>query len=457
MAKSNTKFVCRECGFESSKWMGRCPNCESWNSFEEEVIENLKNFKITKNTSQIYLLQDVTFSEEERIRTGIEEFDRVLGGGIVKGSLVLIGGDPGIGKSTLLFQVAGNISDEKVVLYVSGEESIQQIKLRADRILKEKQRIYLLCETNIEEIERKINDINPNFVIIDSIQTMYTEESQTIPGSISQIRQVTQKLMEISKQKDISIFLIGHVTKEGAIAGPKVLEHMVDTVLYFEGDRTQSFRVLRAVKNRFGATHEIGVFDMEEDGLREIRNPSEFILSNRPKNVPGTAVVSSIQGTRPILMEVQSLICKTSFGVPRRMATGFDYNRFILLLAVMEKRLGINLSQFDAYVNVAGGMKIQEPAADLGIIVSSLSGYFNIPIPEDVCFIGEVGLTGEVRGVSNIDKRISEAQKMGFSQVFIPDMKTKEIKKFENTKITKIRDIKEIVDFLKKIEQEASP
>lgn len=457
MAKSNTKFVCRECGFESSKWMGRCPNCESWNSFEEEVIENLKNFKITKNTSQIYLLQDVTFSEEERIRTGIEEFDRVLGGGIVKGSLVLIGGDPGIGKSTLLFQVAGNISDEKVVLYVSGEESIQQIKLRADRILKEKQRIYLLCETNIEEIERKINDINPNFVIIDSIQTMYTEESQTIPGSISQIRQVTQKLMEISKQKDISIFLIGHVTKEGAIAGPKVLEHMVDTVLYFEGDRTQSFRVLRAVKNRFGATHEIGVFDMEEDGLREIRNPSEFILSNRPKNVPGTAVVSSIQGTRPILMEVQSLICKTSFGVPRRMATGFDYNRFILLLAVMEKRLGINLSQFDAYVNVAGGMKIQEPAADLGIIVSSLSGYFNIPIPEDVCFIGEVGLTGEVRGVSNVDKRISEAQKMGFSQVFIPDMKTKEIKKFENTKITKIRDIKEIVDFLKKIEQKASP
>ncbi|KUJ90226.1 MAG: DNA repair protein radA [Caldanaerobacter subterraneus] len=456
MAKSTTKFVCRECGFESSKWMGRCPNCDSWNSFEEEAIESSKNFRKTKDRSQIYLLEDVTFSEEERIRTGIEEFDRVLGGGIVKGSLVLIGGDPGIGKSTLLLQVAGNISDSRKVLYVSGEESVQQIKLRADRILKEKQRIYLLCETNIEEIERKIDENKPDFVIIDSIQTIYTEESETIPGSVSQIRQVTQKLMEIAKQKDISIFLIGHVTKEGAIAGPKVLEHMVDTVLYFEGDRTQSFRILRAVKNRFGATHEIGVFDMKEDGLCEISNPSEFILSNKPKDVSGTAVVSSIQGTRPILMEVQSLICKTTFGVPRRMATGFDYNRFILLLAVIEKRLGINLSQFDAYVNVAGGMKIQEPAADLGIIASSLSGYFNIPIPEDVCFIGEVGLTGEVRGVSNIDKRIGEAQKMGFSQVFIPEMKTKEIKKFGNIKVTKIRDIKEIMDFLREREQKAS-
>lgn len=353
-----------------------------------------------------------------------------------------------------MLQVAGNISKSMKVLYVSGEESLQQIKLRADRILKEKQEIYLLCETNIEEIERKIENVMPGFVIIDSIQTMYTEESPTIPGSISQVRQVTQRLMEIAKQKGISIFIIGHVTKEGAIAGPKVLEHMVDTVLYFEGDRTQSFRILRAVKNRFGSTNEIGVFDMEENGLREIRNPSEFILSNRPKNVPGTTVVCSIQGTRPILMEVQSLLCRTNFGVPRRMATGFDYNRSVLLLAVIEKRLGINLSQFDAYINVAGGMKIQEPAADLGVIASSLSGYFNIPIPHDVCFIGEVGLTGEVRGVSNIDKRIGEAQKMGFSQVFIPDMKTKEIKKFENIKVIKVKDIKEILDFLKQLQRQ---
>ncbi|HHW57973.1 MAG TPA: DNA repair protein RadA [Clostridia bacterium] len=453
MAKSTTKYVCRECGFESSKWMGRCPNCNSWNSFEEKVIEDFKNIRNDRKISQAYLLKEVNFSEEERIKTGIEEFDRVLGSGIVKGSFVLIGGDPGIGKSTLLLQVAGKISRDMKVLYVSGEESAQQIKLRADRILKENQEIYLLCETNIEKILDKIEEIEPNFVIIDSIQAMYTEESVTIPGSVSQVRQTAQKLMEIAKQKGISIFLIGHVTKEGAIAGPKVLEHMVDTVLYFEGDRTQSFRILRAVKNRFGATHEIGVFDMEEDGLVEIRNPSEFILSHRPKDVSGTAVVCSIQGTRPILMEVQSLICKTTFGVPRRMATGFDYNRFILLLAVIEKRLGINLSQFDAYVNVAGGMKIQEPAADLGVIASSLSGYFNVPIPADVCFIGEVGLTGEVKGVSNIDKRVSEAQKMGFSQVFIPEMKTREIKKFENIKVNKIRDIKEIMDFLRGLEK----
>ncbi|AIS53221.1 DNA repair protein RadA [Thermoanaerobacter kivui] len=455
MAKPTTKFVCRECGFESSKWLGRCPNCDTWNSFEEEkVVEVLKTSVKEKKKSEVFLLKDVIIQEDKRVKTGIEEFDRVLGGGIIRGSLVLIGGDPGIGKSTLLLQVAGNISKSMKVLYVSGEESLQQIKLRADRILKEKQEIYLLCETNIEEIERKIENVMPGFVIIDSIQTMYTEESPTIPGSISQVRQVTQRLMEIAKQKGISIFIIGHVTKEGAIAGPKVLEHMVDTVLYFEGDRTQSFRILRAVKNRFGSTNEIGVFDMEENGLREIRNPSEFILSNRPKNVPGTTVVCSIQGTRPILMEVQSLLCRTNFGVPRRMATGFDYNRSVLLLAVIEKRLGINLSQFDAYINVAGGMKIQEPAADLGVIASSLSGYFNIPIPHDVCFIGEVGLTGEVRGVSNIDKRIGEAQKMGFSQVFIPDMKTKEIKKFENIKVIKVKDIKEILDFLKQLQRQ---
>jgi DNA repair protein RadA/Sms len=446
MKKSTTKFVCRECGFESSKWLGRCPNCDSWNSFDEEIVGDFKEKKVkSRNSKNLYLLREVVSSEEERIKTGIEEFDRVLGGGIVRGSLVLIGGDPGIGKSTLLLQVAGNVSEKFTVLYVSGEESPQQIKLRADRILKERQDLYLLCETNIDVIEEKIEEIRPDFVIVDSIQTMYTEESETIPGSISQVRYASQKLMAIAKEKNISVFLIGHVTKEGAIAGPKVLEHMVDTVLYLEGDASHSFRVLRAVKNRFGATHEIGVFEMQDKGLEEIRNPSEFILMGRPRGVAGTAIVSSLQGTRPILMEVQALLSYTSFGMPRRMATGFDYNRFILLLAVMEKRLGLNFSNFDAYVNVTGGIKIQEPAADLGVIAASLSGYYNIPLPEDVCFVGEVGLAGEVRGVGNIDKRINEAKKMGFSKVFIPHMKAKE----EGIEVIKVKDIKEVMEFVR--------
>ncbi|MGB9779901.1 DNA repair protein RadA [Caldanaerobacter sp.] len=448
MKKSATKFVCRECGFESSKWLGRCPNCGSWNSFEEEIVLDSKEKRVmNKSGKSFHLIREIASSEENRIKTGIEEFDRVLGGGIVRGSLVLIGGDPGIGKSTLLLQVAGNVSERFTVLYVSGEESPQQIKMRADRILKDKQDLYLLCETNIDVIEEKIEELQPDFVIVDSIQTMYTEESETVPGSISQVRYSSQKLMALAKEKNISIFLIGHVTKEGAIAGPKVLEHMVDTVLYLEGDSSHSFRILRAVKNRFGATHEIGVFEMQDNGLEEIRNPSEFILISRPKGVPGTAIVSSLQGTRPILMEVQALLSHSSFGMPRRMATGFDYNRFILLIAVMEKRLGLNFSNFDAYVNVAGGIKIQEPAADLGVVASLLSLYYDKPLPEDICFIGEVGLAGEVRGVGSIDKRINEAKKMGFSKVFVPSMRVKE----EGIEVLKVKDIREVMEFIRKL------
>lgn len=450
MPRAKSRFVCQQCGFESAKWMGRCPNCDEWNSFEEEEITvSARASAAYTEIAEVQLLKDVLSKDEDRIKTGIEEFDRVLGGGIVQGSLVLVGGDPGIGKSTLLLQVSEIMSKYTKVLYISGEESARQIKLRADRIIKNEQNIYLLPETNIHNIEMQIEKLSPGFVIIDSIQTMFTGESNTIPGSVSQVKQVTQHLMRIAKQSGITVFIIGHVTKEGAIAGPKVLEHMVDTVLYFEGDRSQSFRILRAVKNRFGSTNEIGVFDMQEEGLEEIRNPSELILSNRPKNASGTAVICCMEGTRPILMEVQSLICYTNFGVPRRMATGIDYNKAVLLLAVIEKKLGLSLSQYDAYINIAGGMKVQEPAADLGIIASAISGYYNIPVPYDTCFVGEVGLTGEVRGVNNIDRRIIEARKMGFSKIFVPEMRSKNIRNIDGIKITFVKDIKQILKFIK--------
>lgn len=447
MAKTKTKFVCQQCGYESSKWMGRCPNCEEWNTFQEEIIEKepSKNFE-EPLLSKLELLKDVEAKDEDRIKTGISELDRVLGGGIVQGSLVLIGGEPGIGKSTLLLQISNIMSKYTRVLYVSGEESPRQIKIRADRIIMGNQSIYLLSETNINKIERHIEKLSPGFMIIDSIQTMFTDESTTIPGSVSQIRQVTQYLMKIAKQNGITIFIIGHVTKEGSIAGPRVLEHMVDTVLYFEGDRTQSFRILRAYKNRFGSTNEIGVFEMMVDGLKEVKNPSEMLLSGREDNVSGVAVISSMEGTRTILLEVQSLICHTNFGLPRRMSTGIDYNRLIILIAVIEKKCGLNLSQSDVYLNIAGGIKVQEPAIDLGIVASIISGYTNRPIPNDWCFAGEVGLTGEVRAISNIERRISEAQKMGFKKIIIPNMK---VKNENDIDIVKVKNIKELLPYLK--------
>jgi DNA repair protein RadA/Sms len=446
--KDKTKFVCQQCGFESTKWMGKCPNCDEWNSFVEEVVEDSdKKSQESVLTSKVELLKDIEAKDEDRIKTGISEFDRVLGGGVVKGSLVLIGGEPGIGKSTMLLQISDVMSNFTKVLYISGEESSSQIKMRADRIIKGKQEIYFLAETNINNVERHVEKISPGFIIVDSIQTMYADESTTIPGSVSQVRQVTQHLLRLSKQNGITVFIIGHVTKEGSIAGPRVLEHMVDTVLYFEGDRTQSFRILRAYKNRFGSTNEIGVFEMESEGLKEVKNPSEVLLSGRDLNAPGLAVISSMEGTRPILLEVQSLICHTNFGLPRRMSTGIDYNKFVLLLAVLEKKCGINLSQSDVYLNIAGGLKVQEPAADLGIVAALISGYLNIPISNDICFSGEVGLIGEVRPVSNLERRISEARKMGFKTIVVPQMK---VENNYDMNVKKIKNIVELTDVIAK-------
>lgn len=420
MGKIKTNFVCQECGYESLKWMGKCPGCGSWNTMVEELQQKDVTSPIV-TISKPLTINEIEIVEEERYTTYLEELDRVLGGGIVKGSLILVGGDPGIGKSTLLLQVASNISSKgKIVLYVSGEESARQIKLRAKRIDIKEDRLYILSETNLASIEKYIIEIKPHVVIIDSIQTIYRAELQSAPGSVSQVREATSVLMRIAKTLNISIFIVGHVTKEGSIAGPRVLEHMVDTVLYFEGNRYHTYRILRAVKNRFGSTNEIGVFEMREKGLVEIKNPSELLLSGRPSNVSGSCVVCSMEGTRPVLVEIQALTCATSFGMPRRMATGVDYNRVILLMAVLEKRVGMQVQTFDAYVNVAGGLKLDEPACDLGIICSIASSFRNIPIDTKTIVIGEVGLTGEIRGVSLIEKRILEAKKLGFSRCVIP-------------------------------------
>lgn len=420
MGKIKTNFVCQECGYESLKWMGKCPGCGSWNTMVEELQQKDITSPIV-TTSKPLTINEIEIVEEERYTTYLEELDRVLGGGIVKGSLILVGGDPGIGKSTLLLQVASNISSKgKIVLYVSGEESARQIKLRAKRIDVKEDSLYILSETNLATIEKYIVEIKPHVVIIDSIQTVYRAELQSAPGSVSQVREATSVLMRIAKTLNISIFIVGHVTKEGSIAGPRVLEHMVDTVLYFEGNRYHTYRILRAVKNRFGSTNEIGVFEMREKGLVEIKNPSELLLSGRPSNVSGSCVVCSMEGTRPVLVEIQALTCATSFGMPRRMATGVDYNRVILLMAVLEKRVGMQVQTFDAYVNVAGGLKLDEPACDLGIICSIASSFRNLPIDPKTIVIGEVGLTGEIRGVSLIEKRILEAKKLGFSRCVIP-------------------------------------
>ncbi|MDO4965752.1 MAG: DNA repair protein RadA [Lachnospiraceae bacterium] len=423
-AKSTTVFFCNSCGYESSKWMGQCPGCKEWNTFVEEPAVKTKGSVKTVRRDVLHTpekITNVSSENEERIKTGIEELDRVLGGGIVPGSLVLVGGDPGIGKSTLLLQVCKAISDKDMdVLYVSGEESVRQIKMRADRIGKFNDKLSVYAETNLADIESTIKQYNPKVVIIDSIQTMYSEEVSSAPGSVSQVRETTNLLLQIAKGLNITIFIVGHVTKEGTVAGPRVLEHMVDTVLYFEGDRFASYRILRGVKNRFGSTNEIGVFEMISSGLKEVKNPSEYMLSGRPENAKGSVTVCAIEGTRPILIEVQALVCQTNFGIPRRQATGTDYNRVNLLMAVLEKRVGLHISDCDAYVNVAGGMKLTEPAIDLGIVLAIVSSFKNVEISPDTVVFGEVGLSGEVRNVSAIDQRISEAEKLGFKKCILP-------------------------------------
>ena len=428
MAKVKTKFICHSCGYESPKWLGRCPNCQQWNTFVEEIQEITGNrhagfshhSPLTSDRKAVPLTT-VESKEETRVLTNSVELNRVLGGGIVNGSLVLIGGDPGIGKSTLLLQISNQLANKGLkVLYISGEESVKQTKMRADRLGITSSNLYVLSETDMLFIEQTIQEIKPDFTVIDSIQTIYHPDVTSAPGSVSQVRECTSGMMRIAKTSGIPIFIVGHVTKEGAIAGPRVLEHMVDTVLYFEGERHHSFRILRAVKNRFGSTNEIGIFEMKEEGLNDVANPSEVFLEERSMGSSGSTVVASMEGTRPILVEVQSLISPSTFGNPRRMATGIDHNRVSLLMAVLEKRVGMLLQNQDAYLKAAGGVKLDEPAIDLAIAISIASSFRDTPTRATDCFIGEVGLTGEIRRVSRIEQRVREAAKLGFKRIIIP-------------------------------------
>ena len=444
MAKGKKSiFFCQNCGHEETKWLGQCPMCKEWNTFVEENVSVSKSstVKLAKE-AEVVALKNIETDSEERIHTQIQELDRVLGGGIVPGSLVLVGGDPGIGKSTLLLQVCQKLCESKrQVLYISGEESLKQIKLRANRMGEFKEDLYLLCETNLEVIRNIIETRKPDVVVIDSIQTMYSEEVSSAPGSVSQVRESTNVFMQLAKGLGISIFIVGHVTKEGTVAGPRVLEHMVDTVLYFEGDRHASYRILRGVKNRFGSTNEIGVFEMRQNGLVEVENPSEFMLNGKPEHASGSVVACSIEGTRPILIEIQALVCNSNFGMPRRTAAGTDYNRVNLLMAVLEKRLGLHLSNYDAYVNIAGGVKMNEPAIDLGIVMAIISSYKNHPIDEKTIVFGEVGLSGEVRAVSMPEQRVAEAKKPGFETCIMPEVSKDMVKGIDGIKIIGVKNI----------------
>ena len=428
--KQKTTFFCKECGFESPKWLGQCPGCKEWDSFVEEPVVKTaagRSVTVTEHREPSTLSEIVT-NDEVRTLTGIGELDRVLGGGIVTGSLVLVGGDPGIGKSTLLLQMCKQLAEAgKDVLYVSGEESVKQIKMRADRLGTFQKELFLLSETDLDIVTEVIGRKKPEIVIIDSIQTMYREEIGSAPGSVSQVRETTSTLMRLAKSLPVSIFIVGHVTKEGVVAGPRVLEHMVDTVLYFEGDGGASYRFLRGVKNRFGSTDEIGVFEMRGNGLVEVQNPSEYMLAGKPKQAPGSIVVCSIEGTRPILIEVQALVCQTNFNMPRRTSTGTDYNRVNLLMAVIEKRMGVRMGDCDAYINVAGGMRIHEPALDLGIILALLTSYRNQSLDDETICFGEVGLAGEVRAVNMAEQRVLEAAKLGFKRCILPKVNCRQL------------------------------
>ena len=451
MAKAKKSvYFCQNCGHEESKWLGQCPMCKEWNTFAEEKVVSIKAQKSSgEKQVQAVTLSSVTTDEDERMKTELVELDRVLGGGIVPGSLVLVGGDPGIGKSTLLLQVCQKLSAmNKKVLYISGEESLKQIKLRANRMGEFSENLYLLCETSLNLIQTAIEREKPDVVVIDSIQTMYNEEIGSAPGSVSQVRESTNVFMQLAKGMNIAIFIVGHVTKEGTVAGPRVLEHMVDTVLYFEGDRHASYRILRGVKNRFGSTNEIGVFEMRKEGLVEVENPSEFMLSGKPENASGSVVACAMEGTRPMLMEIQALVCKSNFGMPRRTAAGIDYNRVNLLMAVLEKRVGLPLSGYDAYVNIAGGIRMNEPAVDLGIIMAVASSYKNRPVSEDTIVFGEVGLSGEVRAVTMPEQRVAEAKKLGFKVCVVPEVSLKSIGKVEGIEVIGVKSVNQTMNLL---------
>ena len=451
MAKAKKSiYFCQNCGHEESKWLGQCPMCKEWNTFAEEKVVSIKGQKSSgEKQVQAVTLSSVTTDEDERMKTELVELDRVLGGGIVPGSLVLVGGDPGIGKSTLLLQVCQKLSAmNKKVLYISGEESLIHILLRAIRMGEFSEYLYLFCETSLNLIQTAIEREKPDVVVIDSIQTMYNEEIGSAPGSVSQVRESTNVFMQLAKGMNIAIFIVGHVTKEGTVAGPRVLEHMVDTVLYFEGDRHASYRILRGVKNRFGSTNEIGVFEMRKEGLVEVENPSEFMLSGKPENASGSVVACAMEGTRPMLMEIQALVCKSNFGMPRRTAAGIDYNRVNLLMAVLEKRVGLPLSGYDAYVNIAGGMKVQEPAIDLGIVMAVISSFKNRPIEEHMIAFGEVGLSGEVRAVSQAAIRVSEAKKLGFGTCVLPKVCLDKLPKTEGIRLIGVQSVKDVMDII---------
>ncbi len=450
MAKTKTVFFCTECGYETPKWMGRCPSCGAYNTMQEHVEKPVAPGRAVSApvgmSRKPQMLSQVDTGLELRFSTGMGELDRVLGGGAVTGSLVLVGGAPGIGKSTLLLQICNRLCAERSVLYVSGEESERQLKLRAQRLGVDSQSLYILSETRMSDITEAIDELKPDILIVDSIQTLYQESNESAPGSISQVKDCTMNLMQLSKLQGITVFVVGHINKDGNIAGPKVLEHMVDCVLYFEGDPNSSYRLLRAAKNRFGSTNEIGVFEMIDTGLREIPNPSKMLLEGRPQDAPGTCVACVMEGTRPVLAEVQALVAKTTLNQPRRASDGFDFNRAVLLLAVMEKRAGIKMSLFDAYINVIGGLRLDEPAADLPVVLALASSYRDSAVANDLVAIGEVGLTGEIRAVSNMNQRLAEVARLGFKKCMIPKFGSEKAEIPAGLTVYRVRNLHEAIE-----------
>ena len=448
MAKAKTVYFCTVCGNETPKWQGKCTACGAWNTLQEHVETQspARGIQTSRGHREAKLLRDVDTDDENRFSTGIGELDRVLGGGPVEGSLVLVGGAPGIGKSTLLLQICGSLCQNKTVLYISGEESERQIKLRAQRLGVSTDMLYILSETRLSEILLCVEDLKPDVLIADSIQTLYNESNESSPGSVSQVKDCTMTMMQLAKQNGITVFVVGHINKDGAIAGPKVLEHMVDCVLYFEGDQNASYRLLRAVKNRFGSTNEIGVFEMIDKGLIEVPNPSKMLLEGRPEGACGTCVACVMEGTRPILAEVQALVCKTSFNVPRRTADGFDFNRSALLLAVAEKRCGLKLGAFDAYINVIGGLRLDEPSADLPVALAVASSYRDRPVAHDLVAIGEVGLTGEIRSVTHMNQRLAEVSRLGFKYCIIPKSGSEKLEIPDGLTVYRVKNLMEAIE-----------
>lgn len=451
-SKIKSVYICSECGYESPKWYGKCPSCGEWNTMNEEIKEKTSSTTFSKvrvaNYAPPVLIKDISTTDEIRYKTGLSELDRVLGGGIVKGSLVLLGGDPGIGKSTILLQICEHLGKSNKILYVSGEESKRQLKLRATRLNVNNDNLYIQTQTDVELISETIRQDKPDLVMIDSIQTMSLNELQSSPGSITQVRECTNYLMRVAKSLDIPLIIVGHVNKEGSIAGPKVLEHVVDAVLHFEGDKQMSYRILRAVKNRYGSTNEIGVFQMTDSGLVEVENPSQMLLSGRPKNVSGTCVACAMEGTRPILAEIQGLATTTGYGNPRRMSTGFDYNRMSLILAVLEKRAGYYFSNTDTYINVVGGLRLDETAVDIAVAMALVSSLKDTVIPEDALAIGEIGLAGEIRAVNHISQRVSEAVRLGFKRIVVPYHNLKDIKNQSNVEIIGVKNVRQAFEAL---------